>query len=159
MSKAGKSGGKTEKQQGAKAGRTMLEDPVAPLTTETLVLEFEKMRRNMTVELTPLLSSSLEPIWSSVELFQLSLAAQTLTFREMETSLSDHSDRITQLELDLSMLQSDLGLVVKENTKLKAKVEDLESCSKCQNVCVLGLLENVDGKDARVFMPSCSLIC
>ena len=152
MGKTGKSGGKTEEQQGAKACSNMAEDPVAPLTTETLVLELEKMRRSMTVELTALLNSSLEPIRSSVESFQLSLAAQTSTIREMETSLSDHSDRITQLELDVSGLQSDLGSVVKENSELKAKVEDLESRSKRQNVRVLGLPENAEGKDARVFM-------
>lgn len=152
MSKAGKSGSKTEKQQSAKICSSMAEDRVAPLTTETLVLELEKLRRNMTGELTALLNSSLEPIRSSVESFQLSLAEQTSTVREMETSLSDHSDRITQLELDVSGLQSDLGSVVKENTELRAKVEDLESRSKRQNVRVLGLPENVEGKDARVYM-------
>lgn len=154
MSKAGKTGGKAEKQQPAKAGNNMAENPLAPLTTETLVLELEKLRRNMAGEFTALLNSSLEPIRSSVESFQLSLAAQTTTIREMETSLTDHSDRITQLEQDVSGLQSDLGSVLKENAGLKMKLEDLESRSKRQNVRVLGLPEGLEEKDARAYMAA-----
>lgn len=70
----------------------------------------------------------------------------------METSLSDHSDRITQIEHDMDGPQPNLNWVIQENVVLKAKVEDLESRSKRQNLRVLGLLENVEGKDPGNFM-------
>ncbi|XP_032388515.1 protein ECT2 [Etheostoma spectabile] len=70
----------------------------------------------------------------------------------METSLSDHSGRITQVEHDVGKLQSNLKSVVQENAALKAKVEDLESRSKRQNLRVLGLPENIEGKDPRDFV-------
>ena len=52
----------------------------------------------------------------------------------------------------MSGLQSNLESVIQENVALKAKLEDLESRSKRQNLRVLGLPENTEGKDPRDFM-------
>ena len=127
-------------------------DSPSPLTTERLVQELDKLRKTMTGEFTTLLNGSLEPIRSSVQSIEATLSTQASTIREMETGLTDHSDRITQIECDVSGLQSNLESVIQENVALKAKLEDLESRSKRQNLRVLGLPENTEGKDPRDFM-------
>ena len=104
----------------------------------------------MTGELTALLNSSLESIHSSIASIGSTLATQATTITDMETSLSDHSDRITHLEQEVSTLQS--KLVTEENVALRANVEDLVSRSKRQNIRVVGLPEDIEGKDARKFM-------
>lgn len=114
-------------------------DSPSPLTTERLVEELEKLRKAMTIEFTTLLNGSLEPIRSSVQLIEATLTTQASTIREMETSLSDHSDRIIQIDHDMDGLQSNLNSVIQEYVVLKAKVEDLQSRSKRQNLRVLGL--------------------
>lgn len=130
----------------------MADNPASPLTTDTLIRELEKFRKTMTGELTSLLNDSLEPIRSSVQSIETTLTSQASTIREMETSLSDHSGRIIQVEHDVGELQSNLKSVIQENAALKAKVEDLESRSKRQNLRVLGLPENIEGKDPRDFV-------
>ena len=127
-------------------------DSPSPLTTGRLVQELDKLRKTMTGEFTTLLNGSLEPIRSSVQSIEATLSTQASTIREMETGLTDHSDRITQIECDVSGLQSNLESVIQENVALKAKLEDLESRSKRQNLRVLGLPENTEGKDPRDFM-------
>ncbi|XDV37141.1 hypothetical protein PO909_006794, partial [Leuciscus waleckii] len=67
-------------------------------------------------------------------------------------SLRPHSDRITQLEHDA--IQSKLTTMEKENTMLKANVEDLISRSKRHNIRVVGLPEGLEGKIAREFMTN-----
>uniref|UniRef100_A0A673I964 L1 transposable element RRM domain-containing protein n=1 Tax=Sinocyclocheilus rhinocerous TaxID=307959 RepID=A0A673I964_9TELE len=90
----------------------------AQLTIESLVKELEKFRKDMTGEFVTLLNSSLEPI----------------------------RDRITQLEQDVNAIQSKLTIMEKENTVLKANVEDLVSRSKRHNIRVVGLPEGIEGK-------------
>lgn len=65
----------------------------------------------------------------------------------MESSVTDHSDRIIHLEQEVSNLNSKLSAATEENIALRAYVDDLVSRSKCQNIRVVGL-----GKDARQFM-------
>lgn len=145
--------GKTtnQKSTSTKSGACSMADS-PPLTAETLVEELEKLRKTMTGELTTLLNASLAPIRSSVESIESTLVTQASTIRQMETSLSDHSDRITQVQHDVCLLQSNLESMTEENAALKAKVEDLESRSKRQNLRVLGLPENIEGKNSRDFM-------
>lgn len=153
MSKAVRPSTRGEKQQNIKASTSMVDDPDTPITmgmlTTTLTLEHEKLKKNITDELTVLLTTLLNdllgPIRSSVEALQVSLAAQNNTIKEMATSLTDHNNRIMQIEQNMSG-------VLKENAELKRKLDDLESRSKRQNVRVLGLPENSEGKDARAFM-------
>lgn len=59
--------------------------------------------------------------------------------------MSDHSDRIVALEDVCSRLQSD-------NTQLKAKVEDLESHSRRNNLRVVGIPEKMEEADLVTFM-------
>ncbi|RXN22092.1 LINE-1 type transposase domain-containing 1 [Labeo rohita] len=72
----------------------------------------------------------------------------------MEAGLSEHSDRITQLEHDVKALQSKLTSTEKENTALKANIEDLISRSKRQNVRLVGLPEDIEGKNAREYVTN-----
>ncbi len=104
-----------------------------------LVQELEKLSKNISGEFTALLNSSLEPQSNCFSL----LWRHRLPLSERWRLVCLH---LTQLELDVSGFQSDLGSVMKENTALKAKVVDLESRSKCQNICVLGLPENIGGE-------------
>lgn len=150
MRKMGKSSGRAMPSQSDKSGASNMADS-SPLTTETLV-ELEKLRKTMTDELTTLLNTSLEPIRSSVESIESTLVTQAGTIREMETSLTDHSDRIKQVEHDVCVLQSTLETLMEENAALQTKVEDLESRSRRQNLRVLGLPVGIEGKDCRDFM-------
>lgn len=131
---------------------SMADSPTAPLTTGKLVEELSKLKKDMTTELTALLNMSLEPLRTSVESFQMTLAAQATTIGGIETSMSDHSIRISQLEQDVADMQKGMESIQEENDELKAKVEDLESRSRRQNVRVVGLPESIEGKDARDFM-------
>lgn len=156
MSKGTRAGGKNNPQgkvshPGQESGK-MSDDASNPLTTDTLVIELDKLRRNMTSELTALLNSSLESIHSSIASIGTTLATQATTITDMEASLSDHSDRITHLEQEVSTLQSKLVLATEENVALRANVEDLVSRSKRQNIRVVGLPEDIEGKDVRQFM-------
>lgn len=98
MRKMGKTGGRSTPSQDKASASNMAD---APLTTEALVTELEKLRKTMTDELTTLLNTSLESIRSSVESIESTLVTQAGTIREMETSLTDHSDRITQIESEV----------------------------------------------------------
>ncbi|TRY62361.1 hypothetical protein DNTS_020993 [Danionella cerebrum] len=68
------------------------------------------------------------------------------------TSLTNHSDRITHFEQEITGLRSKLTCVTEENVALKVSVEDLVSRFKRQNIRVLGLPEDTEGRDARQFM-------
>lgn len=149
MRKMGKTGGRSTPSQDKASASNMAD---APLTTEALVTELEKLRKTMTDELTTLLNTSLESIRSSVESIESTLVTQAGTIREMETSLTDHSDRITQIESEVCVLQSTLDSLMEENAALQTKVEDLESRSRRQNLRVLGLPEGIEGGDCRGFM-------
>ncbi|KAF0036629.1 hypothetical protein F2P81_011941 [Scophthalmus maximus] len=65
-----------------------------------------------------------------------------------ETALSTHSDNITSLDQDVVELCS----ITEENGALQAAVEDLVSRSKCQNLRVIGLPEDIEGNNPRQFM-------
>lgn len=117
-----------------------------------MVSELEKLRKNITGELTALLNSSLESFHSSISSIGSTLATQASTITNMETSLSNHSDRITHLEQEVSNLQSKVTSVTEENGALRANIEDLVSRSKRQNIRVVGLPEDIEGKDPRQFM-------
>lgn len=75
------------------------------LTVESLVKELKTFRKDMTVKFVALLNKSLDPIRSSIESIGTTLATQAAIIREMETGLSEHSDRIIQLEHDVKPLQ------------------------------------------------------
>ncbi len=62
----------------------------------------------------------------------------------IETSLQDFDDRISALEAKCETHE-------KSNKLLIAKMEDLESRSKCQNLRVSGMLENLDGPQVTAF--------
>lgn len=157
MSKGSRSGRNRNTQTkvshlGPADGGNMADSVPTPLTADKLVSELDKLRKNISSELTALLNSSLESLRSSVASIGSTLSAQATTITDMETSLTDHSDRITHLEQEVSNLHSKLSSATEENIALKANVEDLVSRSKRQNIRVLGLPEDVEGKDPRQFM-------
>uniref|UniRef100_A0A672L0N1 L1 transposable element RRM domain-containing protein n=1 Tax=Sinocyclocheilus grahami TaxID=75366 RepID=A0A672L0N1_SINGR len=123
----------------------------ALLTIESLVKELGKFRKDMTGEFIVLLNSSLEPIKS----IGTTLITQAATISEIESGLSDHSDRITQLEQDVNALQSKLIVMEKENTTLKANVEDLVSRSnRPLHMSGRPIVVGIEGKSAREFMTN-----
>lgn len=145
MSKGARAGGKHNSQSktshlGPDSGN-MADDISTPLTTDKLVSELDKLRKNITGEFTTLLNLSLESLRSSIASIGSTLAAQATTITE--TSLTDHSDTITHLEQEVSNLQSKLTSVTEENVALKANVEDLVSRSKRQNIRMLVLPEDL----------------
>lgn len=125
-----------------------------PITVNTLVRELEKSRKSLAEELTKSLETSLAPIKASLEDIRSTVASHSSTISDMETALTDHSDRITELENNTTTLQTKLTSVTEENVSLQAKVEDLVSRSKRQNIRVVGLPEDMEGRDARQFMSA-----
>lgn len=84
MSKGTRAGGgkinpQTKAPNSGHESGKMSDDAASPLTTDTLVSELEKLRRNMTGELTALLNSSLESIHSSIASIGSTLATQATT--------------------------------------------------------------------------------
>lgn len=124
------------------------------LTVDSLVKELKTFRKDMTVKFVALLNKSLDPIRSSIESIGTTLATQAAIIREMETGLSEHSDRIIQLEHDVKPLQSNLTRIEMFNMALKANGEDPRSRSKSQNICMVGLPEGIEGTHAREFITN-----
>ena len=70
----------------------------------------------------------------------------------MEVVLLTQSDNITSLEQNVVELHSKLNSITEENGALRATVEDLVYRSKHQNLRVIGLPEDTEGKNPRKFM-------
>lgn len=106
----------------------------------------------MTEEITASLQESLAPIKSSLEALGTTVATHSSTISDMETALTDHSGRVTQLEKDVISLRSKLTAASEENVALRSSLEDLVSRSKRQNLRVVGIPEDMEGRNPRQFM-------
>ncbi|KAK5853415.1 hypothetical protein PBY51_007201 [Eleginops maclovinus] len=77
-----------------------------PLTLVMLVGELEKLRKDVTRELT--VNTAPAPIQASLQNITDTVATHTATITGMETALSAHSDGITTLEREVAVLKSKL---------------------------------------------------
>ncbi|KAK1883170.1 Outer capsid protein VP4 [Dissostichus eleginoides] len=125
-----------------------------PLTLVMLVGELEKLRKDVTGELTASMNTALAPIQASLQKITDTVATHTVTITGMETALSAHSDGITTLEREVAVLKSKLDSSNQVNDRLQLAVEDLVSRSKQQNLRVIGIPEGMEGDDARLFMTT-----
>ncbi|KAI4785292.1 hypothetical protein KUCAC02_037854 [Chaenocephalus aceratus] len=130
------------------------EASVQPLTLDMLVGELEKLRKDVTGELTASMNTALAPIQASLQKITDTVATHTATITGMETALSAHSDGITTLEREVAVLKSKLETTNQVNDRLQLAVEDLVSRSKRQNLLVIGIPEGMEGDDARLFMTT-----
>ncbi len=85
-------------------------------------------------------------------------------FEQVRSVVDEHGQRLSSLELasdDLSQRVSELENVCsglrESNTKLTAKVVDLEGRSRRQNIRILGLAESIEGERATHFFSD--LLC
>ena len=125
-----------------------------PLTLDMLVGELEKLRKDVTGELTISMNAALAPIQASLQKLTDTVGKHSTVINEMETALTVHSDGITTLEREVAVLKSKLETTTQVNEKLQLAVEDLVSRSKRQNLRVIGVPEGMEGDDARLFMTS-----
>jgi len=126
----------------------------APLTLEMLVGELDKLRKDVTGELTASMNAALAPLQASLQQITDTVASHTATMTAMETALSAHSDDITTLGRDVAVLKSKLESTTQMNEKLQLAIEDLVSRSKRQNLRVIGIPEGMEGEDPRRFMAA-----
>lgn len=125
-----------------------------PLTLDMLVSELEKLRKDVTGELTASMNTALAPIQISLQKITDTVASHTATITEMETALTSHSDGISTLEHEVATLKSKLETTTQVNERLQLAVEDLVSRSKRQNLRVIGIPEGTEGDDTRLFMTT-----
>ncbi|KAJ4941205.1 hypothetical protein JOQ06_027492, partial [Pogonophryne albipinna] len=103
------------------------EASVQPLTLVMLVGELEKLRKDVTGELTASMNTALAPIQASLQKITDTVATHTATITGMETALSAHSDGIITLEREVAVLKSKLETTNQVNDRLQLAVEDLVS--------------------------------
>lgn len=112
------------------------------LTVSSLVQELEKSRESLAAELKTYLSTSLDtslaPIQASLDTIRTTLDSHTQKIATMESTLTTHSDELTERTTRLDQLE-------KANAALVSKTEDLENRSRRQNLRIVGLPEGVEG--------------
>ncbi len=96
--------------------------------------------------------------------FKTSFSQLNSKLDQMRLAVEDHSQRVSSLELaveDLSQRVIDLeGICLTlhdDNARLKAKVTDLESRSRWQNIRILGLPESIESRAPTEFFSK--LLC
>lgn len=79
-------------------------------------------------------------------------------FDQVRSTVDEHGQRLSSLELaaeDLSQRVGELENVCsslrESNSRLTAKVVDLEGRSRRQNICILGLAESIEGGRPTAF--------
>ncbi|XP_022625466.1 LINE-1 type transposase domain-containing protein 1 [Seriola dumerili] len=125
-----------------------------PLTLDMLIGELEKLRKDVTGELTTSLNTAMAPIQASLQKIADTVASHTATISAMETALSSHSDDLSTLQHEVATLKSKVETTTQMNEKLQLAVEDLVSRSKRQNLRVIGIPEGAEGTDTRLFMTT-----
>lgn len=134
-------------------GRTTRSMAAEQLTLAMLVAELEKNRNNITEELTKLIKMSLSPIQNTLEAVKQQVESYEVRFNEAEDVLTDHSDRISTLELSVAELRSSVRDLTKENNGLRDMLDGYENRQRCTNLRVLGVAEDSErGKCPLKFM-------
>lgn len=88
--------------------------------------------------------TSFEGLASKLENIQSMVADHDLRIGNIESGATEFSQQLDQIEATCSRLQ-------KDNEWLKAKVSDLESRSRRQNIRIVGLPESIEGPRPTVF--------
>lgn len=90
--------------------------------------------------------------------FKTSISTLKAKLDHVHTTVSDHTQRIGSLEVNanlqderLSKLESSCATLGDSNAKLSAKVGDLESWSRRNNIRVVGVSESVEGPRPTTF--------
>lgn len=73
---------------------------------------------------------------------------------DIQSKLLDHQQRIISIEMALESTDEDLRATVAENARLKAKLVNLESRSRRNNIRVIGLPENIEGPHPTTFFSN-----
>lgn len=95
-----------------------------------LVGELEKLRRDVTGEITTSLNTAMGPIQASLQKIADTVASHTATVSAMETALTSHSDDLTNLQCEVATLKSKVETTTQMNEKGQLAVEHLVSRSK-----------------------------
>ncbi|MGH0128914.1 UNVERIFIED_CONTAM: hypothetical protein FKN15_028661 [Acipenser sinensis] len=66
---------------------------------------------------------------------------------DLEHSVTDIDSRVTTLEATYASM-------TEKNKALQEKIDDLENCSRRQNLCIIGILEGPEDKHPTSFMSS-----
>ena len=89
--------------------------------------------------------------------FENKLAAIDTKLDGIQTTLTDHEQRISDLESGLNQLQfleSQVTSMADDNAKLKAKITDLEGRSRRCNVRLIGVPEAIEGPQPTSFFST-----
>lgn len=96
-------------------------------------------------ELRAELASAKEEIQTSITALEGATASQGKTIKELENSVSLHSDDVTTLQRQVARLNSEME-------KLTGKCEDLEGRSRRHNIRIIGIPEGAEGSTPRDFI-------
>lgn len=131
----------------AKGGKSSKkEEANASLTLEAITTLLEEHRAALATEF----KTSFSQLNSKLDQMQLAVEDHGQRVSSIELVLEDLSQRVIDLEDSCSTLRDD-------NTRLKAKVADLESRSRRQNIRILGLPESIESGSPTEFFSK--LLC
>ena len=122
---------------------TTRQTTAAPLSLSDLITELDKQRTAISAEI----KTSLTPIQKTLNAVRAKVDEFGPRLAIMETTLTDHSDRLSGLETQVKTLQS-------ENDYLKKKADSQESSNYRYSVRVIGLDENCEGRSPTDFMST-----
>ncbi|KAJ8002994.1 hypothetical protein DPEC_G00164760 [Dallia pectoralis] len=92
-------------------------------------------------------TDAIVPLSSSIDALRATVEAQGGRLKDVESGLSEYSDRLVRLEDTVSHL-------VKDNSRLRDKLDDLEFRSRRNNVRILNVPEKMELDDALTFVSS-----
>ncbi|KAJ7987901.1 hypothetical protein DPEC_G00331400 [Dallia pectoralis] len=92
-------------------------------------------------------SHAIVSLSSSIDALRATVEAQGGRLKDVESALSEYSDRLVRLEDTVSHL-------VKDNSRLRYQLDDLEFRSRRNNVRILNVPEKMELDDALTFVSS-----
>ena len=120
--------------------------PLLPPDLDKLrIVLMDELKTTITTTMKKTIDEALKPISATLEDIKATAATHAAKLSEMETALTDHSDRITALEKNSSSLLSD-------NVELKSKLLQIESRNRRFNLRVVGIPEQLEGSNPIKFM-------
>ena len=134
-SKQSKSG-KKEQSTKADVGATASGD----FNMAILAVQLEEHRNAISADFKVALSS----LEAKLDLIQTTVSGHTHAINLLESNANDQDERIQHLESVCTRLAED-------NTKLQAKLTDLESRSRRNNIRIIGLPESIEGPHPSTF--------
>lgn len=96
-------------------------------------------------EVAALRTEILSELKSSISAVKTSLQVQEGKLKDVEESLTDVDGRVASLETTCAALS-------KDNERMKAKLDDLENCSRRNNIRIIGIPEHSEGSQPTKFI-------